>query len=318
MEVWEDSKEQYENKKKAIIITFIFNVLLVVGLYFMVAWRQPVPPMSQFGLELNLGFSDFGSGNDQSEIPPSEVNEAPTTASAPGEVAPQPTENTVPVTPPKSTPTETSPKVAAPSFETPSKIPSPVKVEQKPEESTQKPTEKKEASPAKPTVPETRPEPIKEETPEEQPKVDQRAIFGAGGTRGNNQQASSGSNQGSSTQSGDEGNPQGTVDGRSILQTGSGNAGDGAGYNLDLAGWDFASKPNIQDQVSTRNGHITFNIRVDRYGRIVQITPDKYNVSNEVMNYYRSVVNQLSFKRQSDGPTAEYSTGRITFIIKVD
>ena len=318
MEVWEDSKEKYENKKKAIIITFIFNVLLVVGLYFIVAWRQPVPPMSQFGLELNLGFSDFGSGNEQSEIPPSEVTEAPTTAAAPGDPSPRPTESTVPVTPPKSTPTETSPNVAAPSFETPSKTPSPVKVEQKPEESTQKPTEKTEVTPAKPEVPETKPEPIKEEIPEEQPKVDQRAIFGAGGTRGNNQQPSSGSNQGSTTQSGDEGNPQGTVDGRSILQTGRGNAGDGAGYNLDLAGWDFASKPDIQDRISNRNGKIVFRITVNDDGKIVQAIPLEYTVSNEVLTYYRTVVNKLSFKRQSGNPSAEYSTGRITFIIKVD
>lgn len=102
------------------------------------------------------------------------------------------------------------------------------------------------------------------------------------------------------------------------MQSGKGNAGDGAGYNLDLAGWDFSSRPAISDNVSTRNGQIVFQITVDDNGRIVQAIPLTYNVSNEVLAYYRGVVNKLTFKRQSGNPSAEYSTGKITFIIKVD
>ena len=67
-----------------------------------------------------------------------------------------------------------------------------------------------------------------------------------------------------------------------------------------------------------RNGRIVFRITVNDNGRIVQAIPLEYNVSNEVLNYYRTVVNGLSFKRQSGNSTAEYSQGRITFIIRVD
>src|SRR5690606_15210011 len=116
----------------------------------------------------------------------------------------------------------------------------------------------------------------------------------------------------------DEGDPSGTIGGRSIMQAGKGNAGDGAGYNRELAGWDFSSRPSINDNVSTRNGRIIFKINVDDNGRIVQAIPLEYNVSNEVLSYYRGVVNKLTFKRQSGNPSAEYSTGKITFIIKVD
>ncbi|MEX0882177.1 MAG: energy transducer TonB [Cyclobacteriaceae bacterium] len=307
-----------ENKRKATIITFVFNVLLLIGLYFMIAWRQPVPPMSQFGLELNLGFSDVGSGNEPSEIPPADRIEAPTESVAPGDPSPEPTKNATPVTPPKTEPTPAKSQPAKPSFESRSNTPSPVRGEEKPKNNTEQPKEKPDVQPAKPAVPEKESKPVPEKSPEEKPKVDPRAIFGAGGTRGENQKPSSGSNQGSSNQPGDEGNPQGTIDGRSILETGRGNAGDGAGYNLDLAGWDFASKPNIQDNVSNRNGKIVFRITVDDNGKIVQAIPLEYNVNNDVLTYYRTIVNKLSFKRQSGNPSAEYSTGRITFIIKVD
>jgi hypothetical protein len=155
---------------------------------------------------------------------------------------------------------------------------------------------------------------------EEKPKVDQRALMGAGGTAGTGTQAATGSAQGSSTQKGDEGKPTGTIDGRAMMGSGSGPgaAGPGAGYNLELAGWDFASRPNIRDNISTRNGRIVFKITVDDAGKVVQAIPLEYNVSNEVLGYYRTVVNQISFKRQSGNPTADYSTGKITFIIKVD
>ena len=118
--------------------------------------------------------------------------------------------------------------------------------------------------------------------------------------------------------SGDQGKPTGTVDGRALQGSGSGKGtAGGAGYSLDLAGWDFASKPTINDRVSTRNGRIVFTITVDGTGKVVQALPLEYNVSNEVLAYYREVVNQLDFKK-SGGSAAEFSKGKITFVIKVE
>jgi hypothetical protein len=152
----------------------------------------------------------------------------------------------------------------------------------------------------------------------EQPKIDQRAIFGAGGTSGKSTTPASGGAQGSSNAKGDEGRPTGTVDGRAIMGEGSGKGtNSGAGYSLDMAGWDFASRPTINDRVSTRNGRIVFKITVDDSGRVVQAVPLEYNVSNDVLAYYRQVVNQINFKK-SGGAAADFSTGKITFVIKVD
>ena len=317
MEAWEINKEEADSRRKAIIITVIVNVLVLAAFFFIVVWRQPVPPIPQYGLELNLGFTNEGSANNQTTAPPALDEVQNTEAAAPGEPSPEITEAAVPVAQPETKAAKPTPTESKSSFETKSNVPSPITGAEKTSEAVKESTVPKEASQpvAKPAEKEA------EETvqkAEEKPQVDPRAIFGAGGTAGTSQQPSSGSNQGSSTQRGDEGNPSGTIDGRSIMQSGKGNAGEGAGYNLDLAGWDFSSRPDIQDNVSTRNGRIIFRITVDNNGRIVQAIPLEYNVSNEVLAYYRGVVNKLTFKRQSGNPSAEYSTGKITFIIKVD
>lgn len=317
MEIWEDHKATVENNRKAMIITVIINVLLLIGFYFIMVWKQPVPPMSQFGLELNLGFSDVGADAKPTETPPSTSQESAVEAPAPGEPAPQPTENITPVSPPQSNPSPAKAQKSEPKIEAISKAPSPIKAEPKPVEKKESPKEttNKAEVPVQ-SQPKEEPQPEKVEKP--QPTVDPRAIFGAGGTKGSGNQPTSGSSQGNSSQAGDEGNPNGSIDGRSILQSGQGNTGDGAGYDLDLAGWDFASKPNIQDKVSNRNGKIVFNITIDSGGKVVQATPDTYSVTNEVLNYYRKVVNSLFFKPLSGDSIAEYSKGKITFIIRVD
>ncbi|MCC5936668.1 MAG: energy transducer TonB [Lunatimonas sp.] len=316
MNAWETDREDANNRRKAMIITFIVNLLVITALYFIVVWRQPVPPIPQFGLELNLGFTDTGSGNVQTTAPPAETREQVTEAPAPGEQAQQVTQAAVPKAAPETSVARPAPAQSQRQVETQSRVESPLKGAETTAEAVKESAKPTQTPPA--TAPSTAEAPKTETKAAEKPTVDPRAIFGAGGTTGTGNQPSSGSSQGSSNRPGDEGNPQGTVDGRSILQSGRGNAGDGAGYNLDLAGWDFASKPNIQDRVSTRNGRIVFRITVDQDGRIQQAIPLEYNVSNEVLSYYRTVVNQLSFKRQSGNPTADFSTGRITFIIKVD
>jgi outer membrane biosynthesis protein TonB len=319
MQIWETDSQEAENKRKAMIITIIVNVLVLMAIFFIVVWREQVPPLPKYGMELNLGFTDLGSGNNQTTAPPSETQTTNTEAPAAGDQAPKPVEATVPVTQPKTEAAKPATSPAKPTVEALSKTPSPVKASEKPTPAVKDPSPAK-----KETTPVTQPSVSEAEKTitkaEEKPKIDQRAIFGAGGTTGTGSQPAAGSAQGTSTKKGDEGKPTGTIDGRAIMGSGSGEGvpGPASGYNLELAGWDFASKPNIRDNVSTRNGRIVFNITVDDNGKIVQAIPREYNVSNEVLAYYRTVINQINFKRQGGGATAEFSQGKITFIIKVD
>lgn len=319
MQTWEVEKTESENKKRAAVITLLVNLLLLLLIYFIVVWKEQIPPLPKYGMELNLGFTDVGSGNRQTNAPPSEVQTTTEVAPAPGEQSSKPTESAVPVAQPKTETAKPKSAPAKPTYEAPAKTTSPVKGSENPKPAVKDPSPaKKDNTPSTQTATS---EAEKTTTKaEEKPKIDQRAIFGAGGVSGTGKKPATGSSQGSSTQAGDEGKPTGTVDGRAIMGsgTGTGNPGPASGVGLDLAGWEFATQPSIRDNVSTRNGKIVFRITVDDTGKIVQAVPIEYNVSNEVLAYYRTVVNQVKFKRQSGNATADFSTGRITFIIKVD
>lgn len=318
MQYWNADKVESESKKKSWVITIILNVLLLLAFYFIVVWKQPIPPLPSFGLELNLGFTPTGSGDRSSPNAPSEVPTPVVEAAAPGEIAP---EVTKPATPAPSPKTETAKPTAQPKPSVNKAVttkPSPIKGEEKATEQIKKPEPvKKEV--AKPV--ETPKKAEEKETVQkapEKPKIDERAIFGAGGTSGKGTKAASGGAEGDSKDKGDAGDPKGTVDGRAVMGEGSGKGTNpGNGVSLDMAGWDFASRPNINDRVSTRNGKIVFKITIDDAGRVVQAVPLEYNVSNDVLAYYRQVVNKISFKKQG-GAAADFSSGKITFIVKVD
>ena len=273
-----NSLEQ-KSRIQSAVITVLVQVLLFLAMYFIVVWEQPNPPKPTFGMELNLGFSDLGSG-DQSQVLANTLENSVTEDAALGEVTPV-QQVAVPTNPSKTVSTQPSTNQAV------STLPSPIKGETTANAQPAK-EEKKEVSP-NPTV-------------VEQPKVDQRALFGAGGKSGGGS-----TGQGNSDTKGDQGSPTGK---------GKGAAG-GAGYSLDLAGWDFASRPAINDRVSTRNGRMVFKITVDGSGKVVQAIPLEYNVSNAVLAYYRQVVNQLDFKK-SGAAAADFSTGKITFVVKVE
>jgi len=275
-----NSLEQ-KSRIQSALITLLVQGLLFLAFYFIVVWEQSNPPKPTYGMELNLGFSDLGSG-DQSQVLTNTSENPSTEDAAPGEMIP-----TEQVAIPTSTPKTASTK---PSNQAVSTQPSPIKGET----TANAPQAKEEQKEANPKI-------------VEQPKVDQRAIFGAGGKSGKSSPSSTSAGQGNSDSKGDQGSPSGT---------GKGAAG-GAGYSLDLAGWDFASRPAINDRVSTRNGKIVFKITVDGSGKVVQAIPLEYNVSNAVLAYYRQVVNQLDFKK-SGSAAADFSTGKITFVVKVE
>ena len=276
-----NSLEQ-KSRIQSALITLLVQGLLFLAFYFIVVWEQSNPPKPTYGMELNLGFSDLGSG-DQSQVLTNTSENPSTEDAAPGEMIPT-QQVSVPTTTPKTASTKPSTNQAV------STQPSPIKGETTAN-----------AAPAKEEQKEVNPKIV------EQPKVDQRAIFGAGGKSGKASPSSTSTGQGNSDSKGDQGSPTGT---------GKGAAG-GAGYSLDLAGWDFASRPAINDRVSTRNGRMVFKITVDGSGKVVQAIPLEYNVSNAVLAYYRQVVNQLDFKKSGAAP-ADFSTGKITFVVKVE
>src|SRR5688572_5073360 len=63
--------EEKETKRKRIAFVTsagIHGIILLLFLFSM-AWRAPNPPLPEFGIELNFGDSDVGSGDIQPETP---------------------------------------------------------------------------------------------------------------------------------------------------------------------------------------------------------------------------------------------------------
>src|SRR5688572_33269166 len=66
-----DEQLEKKNQKKAFLYTTLRQMLLFVGVFFIVAWRAPDPPLSEYGsgIELNFGLDDQGFGEVQPETP---------------------------------------------------------------------------------------------------------------------------------------------------------------------------------------------------------------------------------------------------------
>ena len=66
-------KESNRIEKKSALITLILQIVLLCGLFFAVAWKEPNPPIAQYGIE--LGFEVFTVTEEAS---PNQTNDSPT------------------------------------------------------------------------------------------------------------------------------------------------------------------------------------------------------------------------------------------------
>ncbi|MCC5919626.1 MAG: hypothetical protein LAT68_05025 [Cyclobacteriaceae bacterium] len=59
-------RKQKNNERKGLVATVIFHGLLLLFFALSLAWREPDPPLPEYGVELNLGFETVGSGDQTS------------------------------------------------------------------------------------------------------------------------------------------------------------------------------------------------------------------------------------------------------------
>ena len=59
------SEEQQEkkNKQTALLSSIGIQIVVVLLLFVIVAWRAPNPPLPEYGIELNFGLDTEGSGD---------------------------------------------------------------------------------------------------------------------------------------------------------------------------------------------------------------------------------------------------------------
>lgn len=277
------------------IISASVHALLLLVFLFIMAWREPDPPLPEYGIELNFGTSTAGTGDIQPEKPaePTDNEEEAAPEELPEEVEEQPVEETQPEEVAK--PTEEVVETTANTQESHDVIPEVKKEVKKPEVMEEKKVEEKKAE-TKPVETKTTPKP-------------ETGAKGDEGTKDTPKNANHGDKENSE---GDQGDEQGTLDSRTLY----GNAGGGGGSALEMTGWMWDFKP-IPNDTSNENGRIVFEIKIDDMGEIISVKTLERSVSPAVEKIYRAEVQKLTFSKTSGNTiVAPVSTGKITFVIK--
>lgn len=295
-----EEEQNKKNKRTATVVSIVVHSVLLLAFLFILAWKEPDPPLPEYGVELNFGLDNVGSGAIQPEI---EANDSESEEEAvPEEVA------------------EVEEVVDAEVEPVEQEV-----VEEAIVEEVEESTDNVQESPdvVNKEVEETPKEPVKEPVPEpkeevkepvKQPEVKEviNPENGANGKEGESTTEQAANNGDDTDKVGDKGDENGTLDARALY----GKSGGGGGSALDMAGWLWDFKPKPKD-TSSENGRIVFEIKIDDQGEILSVRTIERSVSPTVEKIYRAEVEKLTFSKTSDNSAAApISTGRITFVIK--
>jgi periplasmic protein TonB len=302
------SEEELEkkNKRTALVYTTIIQVVLVVALFFIVAWRAPDPPLPEYGIVLNFGTDDEGSGDVQ---PETAVGNKGQQEEEPEESKPKVEEETPKVEEKETKPVESKPVEQ----QIVSKVESPVVVKEKKEDEV-KPVEKPAEKPVEKKV-----EPTVEKKPvEEKPKVDPEAVYKPKAAQSTSDSKTSDTKTGTPGnhgddpgKTGDKGNPEGSLDAKALYGKPGGGAG---GSSLELSGWnwDEIPNPNVPNNIT---GRIVFEIIVNSKGELDHYNIVQNSLNPEATKACREAVEKLTFSKTGDN-VPDKSKGKITFVVR--
>jgi periplasmic protein TonB len=286
-------QQEKKNKRIAMVTTIGVHGALFLLFLFAVAWRAPDPPLPEYGIELNFGLDNEGSGDQQPDQPAgSERPSEDDVEQAKNDQAKEVVQQVEEVKPQESKPAD-QPVVTQ--KESPVAIPE-KKVEPKPvEKPKEKPTEQ-----------------VKTETKPAVTEQKATSTTTADKTTTDNKEGKPVSQGDGANKTGDQGDPKGKIDVDALYGKQGGGSG---GAGLELAGWnwDFIPKPNVPNNET--GGRVVFEIKVDDSGEIISIKTLERSVSLEAENACRREIEKLTFSKTGTNVPA-ISTGRITFIIR--
>lgn len=291
-----------EKEKKYRRISWIASIsvqlVLLLLFYFLIAWREPDPPIPSYGIELAFGLENVGSGPKPVTTPePAEevVQKEQASEETSDETAEENSVDEAVETESVEEPVEEVDEVQ----ETPvTDQPSPTVVEE-----VKKPVEQPKKEVVKEEVKKTTPKPEVEQP--KKSEVQKEALMPKA------DQGETNNSSGETNKDGREGKEEGTIDGRALM----GDQGSSNGASLQMSGWVWDFKPDPKDN-SSEEGKIVYKIKVDQDGYIVGIELVSSTVSPTVERFYRQSIERLSFSKTNDYKPAPMSTGTITFIIR--
>lgn len=280
--------QEKKDRRTAMLVSIALHILLVLLLFYIMAWRAPNPPLEDYGIEVNFGTDAIGGGDVQTKAV---ANESPNREdSKPATTSPEPAEPEI-----KPQPTITQ---AVPEQVVTAENNNPVAF--KKEEVKEKP------------------EPPKEEVKAaEKPKTiyspKANTAESGNGTAGTSNKPTGNSNGDNDGKTGDKGDPEGKPDAKNLYGK---PGGGGGGPSLQMPGWRYDVRPK-EDPYANESGVVKFQITIDSNGEIENVKVIESNVSPQVVKWYRDEVYKTSFSR-TDSKAAQDrgATGFITFIIR--
>ncbi|NME69669.1 hypothetical protein [Flammeovirga aprica] len=314
----QEKKQERKNKILSSLITLLSVVMIGVFAWFTIVWSPPDPPIPQYGIEVNFGMDDAGSGDIQSKAPSTEETESveepkPTPET---ETVEQPVEEVVEEVIEEPTPVESTPE-PTPVEEV---DPLPPAVTDAPVEESVETTKEEVVKPKEEKVEKKAPEEEKKEVPEKEktkvPKIN-TPVTGTllkkpEGGDGNSSTAKQNNNGNVEGTKGDQGSKKGSVNADALLES----AGGSGGTALDMPGWNWIDPPEVDDS-SRETGKIIFEIQIDDFGEVISVKTIYRSVTKQVVDQYREAVSELTFEpTNGDTDIQSITTGRITFIIR--
>jgi len=276
------SNQEKKNRNIGLIASTAIHGGILLILFFLIAWRAPDPPLPEYGIQLNFGLDDQGSGDIQPEQP--NVTEEIKEESKPEEQKPQEE-------------TEIKPNEFQVTEQPVSKQESPVVVKEEKKEVKPEPVKEKPKEEEKPLA-----EYKKEEKKES--KTDAKNDGGKTTT----------SHGDDADKKGDKGNPEGSLDAKALYGKQGGSGGNGLA--LSMSGWAWADQPRIPELPDNADGRIVFEIECDEDGEIVGITTLERGLSPKAEQILKDEIRKNSLIRTSGGQVPARSKGRVVFLLK--
>ncbi len=286
------NEQEKKNRRVGLLTSAGIHVLIFVLLFFVIAWRAPDPPLPEFGIELNFGLDDQGSGDIQPETPVGEDGESTKTETA--------------VEPAASNPTEVTEDLKEPVVDkvieqAVSKTESPVTAKEKQQTTATQVTKKKESAPVKTEATVPAKEIPAVVAPAETPKK------GEPGSQGDNV-----------AKTGDKGSAEGKLDAKALYGT-PGGGGGGTGMNLQMSGWAWAEQLQLPElPKNEESGRVLFEIECDVNGDITRVTTLERTLSPKAEQLIKDFIRKNSLIRTAGGDVPAVSKGKIVFSLKMN
>ncbi len=274
-----------KNKRIAAASTVGLHALLLVFFFFAVGWRAPNPPYPDYGIVLNFGLDDQGSGDIQPLVPVGSEQE---------ESKPEKTQVETSKQEEKDAATEPKPVEELTAKDEDAVAVKDVKKEDKSAKTVESPKEKTDQK----VVTKEPEKPLAVYKPDATKKTDGKT--GQPGSEGDDV-----------NKTGDKGQRDGQL-GPGAYKGKAGGGGDGPGLSID--GWLWDEVPKVTPPNDESSGRLVFKIVVNAEGEVVRIETIERSLSLEMERICKSKIAKLTFSPTGNNVPLE-SVGKITFTV---